>query len=172
MLDKSNAKLVETKKSKSGSSYKVFTFECVDCGSDVKSQLSQLKTHSGKCRICTQRKRPYEHILNELIHTCKNKSKQEIDLTYEDFIELIKDSNCHYCSKKLIFSEYTRDENKNYTSRAYQLDRMDNSKGYIKENLVPCCWNCNRMKSDIYLYKDFIKLSPILKEIYNEQNSK
>lgn len=167
MLDKLNAKSVETRKSKSGSTYKVFTFECVNCGNDVKSQLSQLKTHSGKCRTCTQRKRPYEHIFNELYHSCKNKTKQEISITYEDFINLIQDSKCHYCDKELNFSKHTRDENQNYTSRAYQLDRKDNSKGYVKGNLVTCCWNCNRIKSDIYSYEDFMKLSPILKEIHN-----
>ena len=23
---------------------------------------------------------------------------------------------------------------------------MDNSKGYIKGNMVPCCWECNHLK--------------------------
>ena len=166
MLDVNNAKFINIKRSKSGSTYKTFTFECIDCGNDIKSQQSQLKTHSGKCRKCTQKKRPYEHILNELIHSCLNKTNHFIDLSYEDFVSIIENSNCHYCDKKLKFNEHTRDENSNYVSRAYQLDRKNNDLGYIKENVVPCCWNCNRMKSDIYSYEDFIKLSPILKEIH------
>jgi hypothetical protein len=168
MLDVNNAKFINIKKSKSGSTYKTFTFECVDCGNDIKSQQSQLKTHSGKCKKCTQKKRPYEHILNELIHSCLTKTNHFIDLNYEDFVSIIENSNCHYCNKKLEFNKHTRDENSNYVSRAYQLDRKDNSLGYTKENVVPCCWNCNRIKSDIYSYEDFMKLSPILKEIHNK----
>lgn len=168
MLYIKNAKNVEIKKSKSGSIYKTFTFECVDCGNDIKSQQSQLKTHSGKCRKCAQKKRPYEHILNELIHTCNKKNKNEVTINYDDFIELIKIPKCHYCNKILIFNPYTRDKNSKYVSRAYQLDRKDNSLGYTKENVVPCCWNCNRMKSDIYSYEDFMKLSPILKQIHTK----
>lgn len=169
MLDKNNAKLVEIKRSKSGSTYKTFTFECVDCGNDIKSQISQLKTHSGKCRKCAQRKQPYEHILNELIHTCNKRGIHEVTITYNEFIEIIKDSKCHYCEKELLFNPYTRDENSNYVSRAYQLDRKNNNLGYIVDNVVPCCWNCNRIKSDIYTYDEFLLLSPILKQIHKNK---
>ena len=168
MLDIKNAKSVETKRDKSGSTYKTYTFECIDCGNNIKSQKSQLKRHSGKCIKCAQKGRPYEHILNELIHTCKKRNKNEVSITYEEFIEIIKDSKCHYCDKTLIFNPHTRDENSNYVSRAYQLDRKDNNLGYTKENVVTCCWDCNRIKSNIYSYEDFMKLSPILKEIHNK----
>lgn len=35
------------------------------------------------------------------------------------------------------------------------IDRIDSSKGYNKENCVPCCFLCNKMKSNLY-YKDFL----------------
>ena len=28
------------------------------------------------------------------------------------------------------------------------IDRIDSSKGYVQGNVVPCCWMCNRMKSN------------------------
>jgi len=93
-----------------------------------------------------------------------------IDLNYDEFIEIIKDHKCHYCDKKLIFNPYTRDKNSNYVSRAYQLDRKNNNLGYIKENLVTCCWECNRLKSNIYTYSEFMKFSLVLKEIQKERN--
>lgn len=168
MLNIENAKSIEIKQCKSGSIYKTYIFECIDCGDDIKSQQSKLKIHSGKCKKCTQRKRPYEHILSELFQTRNKKNKHEVEIIYEEFIEIIKDSKCHYCNKILIFNLYSRDENLKPVSKAYQLDRKDNDLGYTKENVVPCCWNCNRLKSDIYSYEDFIKLSPILKEIHNK----
>lgn len=165
MLLKEKAKEIIINKSKSGSTYKTFVFDCIDCENEIKAQTNQLKNHSGKCRKCTQRKRPYEHILNELIHTCNKTNKNEINLTYEEFIDIIKDSTCHYCNKELIYNKYTRDENSKYVSRAYQLDRKNNNLGYIKENLVPCCWECNRLKSNIYTYEDFLEIGKVLKEI-------
>jgi len=167
-MEKENAKNFEIRKSPSGSTYKVYTFECSECGSDIKAQSSHLKTHSGKCMRCTQKGKPYHHILNELIHTCKKKNKVEVSLNYDEFINIIEDSKCHYCDKPLIFNKHTRDENSNHVSRAYQLDRKDNNLGYHLDNVVTCCWNCNRIKSDIYSYEDFMKLSPILKELHNK----
>ncbi len=162
MLDKNKALLICVK-----NKIKTFMFKCIMCEDYIFPQSSHLKKHSGKCRKCAQKKKPYEHILNELIHTCNKRNKNEVTINYDDFIELIKISKCHYCYKDLIFNPYTRDKNSNYVSRAYQLDRKNNNLGYTKENVVTCCWNCNRMKSDIYSYEDFIKLSPILKEIHN-----
>lgn len=162
-------KKVDIKRSKSGSTYKTFIFEC-ECNSEIKAQSSQLKTHSGKCRKCTQKIRPYEHILNELKHSCKKKGKYEMTIDYVNFIKIIESKKCHYCNTLLQFNPYTRDENSKYVSRAYQLDRKNNNLGYTVENVVPCCWNCNRIKSDIYSYEEFLLLSPILKEIIKRRS--
>jgi hypothetical protein len=35
------------------------------------------------------------------------------------------------------------------------IDRVDNDKGYISDNCVPCCWKCNNMKNTMK-QKDFI----------------
>lgn len=169
MLNKDDAKSFITKKQPSGSSYKIYTFECSECKSDIKAQLGQMKRHSGKCVSCARKGRPYEHIINELKHSCNKTKRLEVTINYEEFVEIIKDSKCHYCDKELVFNKHTRDSSGDYVSRAYQLDRKDNNLGYTKENVVPCCWNCNRMKSDIYTYEEFKLLSPILKEIHKNK---
>jgi hypothetical protein len=48
-----------------------------------------------------------------------------------DFFQSNWQAPCFYCHKKL-----TR----------VGFDRVDNEKGYLKENCVPCCERCNRMK--------------------------
>ena len=169
MFNQKDAKHIEKRTSKSGSTYSVYYFDCSICGSDIKMQSHVLKTHSGKCRKCTQRGRPFEHILNELIYTCNRRNKYLVTLTYEEFISIIDEPFCHYCSKELAYNPHTRDDNSNYTSRAYQLDRKDNKLGYDLDNVVTCCWECNRLKSDIYTYDEFMLLSPILKEIQNKR---
>lgn len=52
----------------------------------------------------------------------------ELDL--DDFKNLTT-SRCHYCGDKDLQLGY---------------DRIDNQQGYIKMNVVPCCWTCNHMK--------------------------
>ena len=50
-----------------------------------------------------------------------------------------------------------------------RVNNVQKKLGYTVENAVPCCWNCNRMKSDIYTYDEFLLLSTILKEIHKNK---
>jgi hypothetical protein len=71
----------------------------------------------------------------------------DMNLLYSDFHELVI-SQCHYC-------HYFKEQETN------GIDRVDNSKGYEKDNCVPCCETCNMMKnafSSIF----FIKLCKII----------
>jgi len=169
MLDKKNCIRIIVKVTKSNKKYNTYYFRCSNCNSEIVAQNSQLKTHSGKCRRCTQLGIPYLHIYNELKnHHNKNK---EFNLSFEEFIDLIKEEKCHYCHKKIIFNKHSKFMNKGL-SRAYQLDRKDNSIGYKKDNLVVACWRCNKFKSDEFTYEEFLKLSSILMEIDINRNLK
>ncbi len=155
---------IELKKSPLGYRYKIYIFKCLYCSNEIKSKNKDLKNHSGKCQQCNKRLRPYEHILNEI----KGKTKRDFNIEYVDFINIIKDKKCHYCNKTLIYNIYSRQKGIRVNSN-HQLDRKDNNLGYTKNNVVPCCWECNRLKSDIYTYEEFMKLSPILTEIENKR---
>jgi hypothetical protein len=74
------------------------------------------------------------------------KSNKSFDLTREQFAELIK-KNCYYCGS--IPSNYAsvgRSRSKGERFLYSGIDRIDNNIGYIVENVVSCCWMCNRMK--------------------------
>jgi len=161
MLLKENAIRKELVKSKN-SEYYVYFFECSECKKEIKSQSTQFKRHSGKCQRCSQLKEPYRFIYNELKNH-RNKTV-EFTLTFEEFKEIISNNKCNYCDEILIYNKHSRNWGKSLT-RAHQLDRKDNSKGYVKNNVVPCCWTCNRLKSDIFTYEEFMMMSPILKQI-------
>ena len=60
------------------------------------------------------------------------KREKECNLTKEQYIDLIQ-KPCIYCNY------YCEDE-------INGIDRLDNTKGYILENCIPCCKHCNRMK--------------------------
>jgi len=149
--------------------YYIYVFECVICGKELNIQSSSLKTHSGKCMRCTQLKEPYMYIYNELKSHKKN--DKDLNLSFKEFLEIIKNPECHYCGIPLKYEKYSRYWGKVH-SRAHQLDRKDNNLGYDKDNLVTCCWECNRLKSNRFTYNEFIQLSPTLKKIMNERDNK
>lgn len=80
----------------------------------------------------------------------------EFDLGIETFTSLTK-SNCKYCGIEPSNQFYKK--NKGLISgMGYMyngLDRVDSSKGYVTENVVPCCWKCNQAKSN-YSKDDFL----------------
>lgn len=152
---------------KNGNRYYYCIFECVVCEKEIKVQRQGLKKHSGKCSRCTQLKTmPYESIYNEL--KTHKKYGVTVEITFEEFLEIIEPRKCHYCGKELFYSERTREWGK-VNSRAHQLDRKNNSIGYRKDNLVCCCWDCNRVKSDRFTYEEFLQLAPILKKIMDDR---
>lgn len=70
------------------------------------------------------------------------------------FKKLIK-SNCYYCNRKpsnwLFYNKFK------YMHTG--LDRVDSSKGYALNNVVPCCKLCNQAKNDLTVkeFKNFIR---------------
>lgn len=166
MLYKENSHKIIIKKTKTNSSYKVYYFNCEVCNTEICAQVNQLKRHSGKCRSCSQHGKPYEFIYNEL----KNHRNKDVEftLTLDEFLEIIKNNNCHYCDKELIYHEHSKNKGV-INTRAHQLDRKNNLKGYTLENVVPCCWTCNRLKSDAFTYEEFLLLKPILTKIQKER---
>ncbi len=62
------------------------------------------------------------------------KRKIAFDISLEDFLVLIK-LPCFYCSGAL-------------PEAGGGLDRIDNEKGYMLGNVVPCCTRCNTMRND------------------------
>ena len=69
----------------------------------------------------------------------------EFSIDFDTFIDLTS-KNCFYCGMepKQIRQRYGG------TPHIYNgLDRVDNSKGYIINNVVPCCKSCNYKKKDV-----------------------
>lgn len=68
----------------------------------------------------------------------------EYNLTTEEFNELVT-GNCVYCGDSLTNTK--KGQGKSSGDFKYTgIDRVDSSKGYLKENCVSCCWPCNNMK--------------------------
>lgn len=59
----------------------------------------------------------------------------EFNLSFEEYQKLLK-QKCFYDGAEL-------------NKLGYALDRVDNSKGYVLENVVPCCTKCNVAKNNM-----------------------
>jgi 5-methylcytosine-specific restriction endonuclease McrA len=66
-------------------------------------------------------------------------------LTREDFQRLTSE-HCHYCGAAPASVKKQAGCNGVYIYNG--LDRVDNTKGYSLDNVVTCCWECNRDKGN------------------------
>ncbi len=79
----------------------------------------------------------------------------EYTLTEQQFAE-ITHQNCYYCGAKPNNISKQSQYNGEYVYNG--LDRVDNSRGYTIDNVVPCCKFCNERKGKLSLqeFKDWI----------------
>lgn len=106
------------------------------------------------CKPCRADK--YRDFMREYYHTPKgrykllaNQAKQR-DLDFEISFEYVQkhwNDLCTYCGDLLV---------------GLGLDRIDSSKGYTEDNVVPCCFTCNIMKSNLSLESFYAHLEKIL----------
>ena len=76
------------------------------------------------------------------------KRKLKWRLSRNQFREIIQ-QNCIYCGA--IPSNICKKSDLNGAYVYSGIDRVDNSRGYIKDNCVPCCKDCNTKKGSITL---------------------
>lgn len=130
-----------------------FRFRCL-CGNEVVALSGNVRTGKTKSCGCLQaenyenhRIEPGKASFNRVINQYKNNARiknLEWSLSRE-LIEEVMTGLCFYCG-----TPPKREESGPNGSFVYNgLDRIDSSRGYIPSNVVPCCWNCNRMKGDM-----------------------
>ena len=123
---------------------------------------------TGCCKVCTavrDKKKEKDRTPSYLFYLCRHHAKRrgyEFLLTKEEFLSFLG-SYCRYCGISLD---------------KIRLDRVDNKKGYILGNVVPCCIGCNRFKGNSSLeqlyktghkykheYYRYIKMARIIEKV-------
>ncbi len=140
---------------------KVWYCKC-DCGNKVNITTHHLIDGYSKSCGCTKKyKDETMAAFNSLFSSYRTSASSrnlEFKLTRDEFRELTK-TDCHYCGTKPA-QKFKRGKS---TYIYNGIDRKDNSIGYIKNNVVSCCKQCNIAKH-IMNYNEFINF--IIK-IYN-----
>lgn len=126
--------------------------DCGKCGK-IKSRYIIFGTSSCGCN----RKKEFGLAnFNKLFNSYKNYAEhknRKFLLSKKEFRK-ITSSNCFYCGNPPKQISYRKHSNGKYIYNG--IDRKNNKIGYTKSNSVPCCFICNRAKSNME-YKEFIK---------------
>lgn len=147
---------------------------CVNCRvnppktNEWKNKISKSKSGVPNLKV---RKRPYEWIFNRLVRTSKNR-KLDCTLNFDDFLQLTKTKNCHYCNNLVEWTPFGKSwiRGGNNKTTSTNIDRMDNTKGYIQNNCCVCCDFCNKLKGNKFTYKEMLLLAETIKQIFKKRN--
>lgn len=117
---------------------------------------SELASKRAKRDVAGHNKLPKgEANLNNMIRAYKAGAKKRnlvFELTREQFAELTK-QKCFYCGVKPHNIINYPQSNGEYIYNG--IDRIDNTKGYIIDNCVTCCFACNQWKQ-AYTQQEFL----------------
>lgn len=122
------------------------------CGNEKDIVLGRVVSGEVKSCGCLHRK-DFQLVAETSIYDAIKRSAihrgLEFKLLKEEVVKLLH-LPCHYCGN--MESNIFKGRSKTHKSKIYKyngIDRVDNSKGYISENVVPCCWRCNDMKGGL-----------------------
>lgn len=88
-------------------------------------------------------------------------------VTMAEFIPFTT-QNCYYCGRE---PSNTMQKLKHSDEiLLYQgVDRKSNVRGYVLDNLVPCCHPCNSIKGNHLTYDEMIQLAPLLRKLREDR---
>jgi len=192
LIGKKFGKLKVISRSKKTGNKKQIKWNCIcDCGN--KHLVTGESLRSGKSKSCGCLLRESRYIKNnntdrekamlKIVYSSmkkrhRNKFGNEDYISFNEFKKLSL-SDCFYCNSKpsnrqLDIRYETRRGRKDkfivtdFILKYNGIDRIDSEKGYIKENVVSCCKNCNTAKN-ILTQEQF---KDLINRIYNYWASK
>ena len=131
--------------------YAQFSVVC-ECGQHKEIRACNVvngNSESCGCGRTSKRKLPFGMAsLNKLYGRYKNNAKhtsRDFSLKLEDF-KTLTSSPCHYCGDPPSLVVQGETSNGPYVYNG--LDRVDNSRGYHVDNVVPACIQCQFAKRD------------------------
>jgi len=136
----------------------LYQWRCDVCGSQGYSKYWHLKK-TARCPSCPRphfRKKPFEALYNNFVSLSKKRCLS-VEMTYEEFLHFTSILNCHYCGEPVHWAKCST------AGRAYNLDRIDNDKGYSLGNCVVACCRCNMSRGNRFSYHEWLLMTAPLR---------
>lgn len=160
---------------------RVFKIKCNFCNHEYNSTIENFRDSrkSGQsCIKCSNiQNRNYETLtatnaqVSIVYSNYKSKSKLkkwEFELSKEEFKNIVI-QNCYYCGlppNKFRLDRIKSNRKIDCSFLLNGVDRKDSEKGYVKDNVLPCCEDCNKAKRNLDI-NTFLKM---IKSIYKNLN--
>jgi 5-methylcytosine-specific restriction endonuclease McrA len=142
---------------------------CQNCNAERKITSSHagviLKGRGGGCH-CSRRRTetdPEYKWRYGSYSQAAHKRSLAFNISYELFLEITQ-KNCYYCNAEPEMRP-THSKRWDFTFPMSGIDRVDSSRGYEEDNVVPCCSHCNQAKWD-YTTEEFLSW---IKRVYEYQ---
>jgi hypothetical protein len=96
----------------------------------------------------------------------KRKISFEITLNYFINWYLLQKQECYYCkrTKENCLKDYL-------DIKRLTIDRINNAKGYIEDNLCLSCYTCNTIKGNLFNEKEMLELAIVIQKILERRNN-
>jgi hypothetical protein len=158
---------------------------CLDCGVVMTNEI-RAKGKNDKelrrCKICYDKLLKIEENREKRTRNYNHEGFKNKYVVWNSYIKGAKQRNLDFKLSKTLFNELISKScfycNYYNSQEIIGIDRIDNNKGYIEENVVPCCKICNMAKGtnhpqefidkiySIYIYK--VKKEPISTDFINK----
>lgn len=124
-----------------------------DCGNRKTIYSGALRNGSTKSCGCLYPNLPKGEAAFRLIYLGMLRNAKTRNLSWSltrEQVRVLTKQHCHYCGIEPYQCAKATSHNRLNGSYTYNgLDRIDNTIGYIADNVVPCCGRCNKAKSDM-----------------------
>lgn len=143
--------------------------KCIcDCGKEFINSYTHIKDRSISCGKTCGLINPVKGYIGSFRKSA-NRNGYFCSLTDEEFESIIF-QNCYYCDASPS-KKYPRKNKKNYIA-VNGIDRLNSNKGYIQNNVVPCCWICNFSKNTLTLLEFSFWIAQVYKNISSVVDNK
>ena len=124
---------------------------CNLCGKTYEKYLTVKSQEAVICQVCQEKQKEQDYKRKDRERDYKKENKNNLKGYYREYIKnAIKrdydilidfDNFCNLVNSKCYYCDYSQEDS------VIGIDRINNDIAYNKENTVPCCSNCNYMKS-------------------------
>ena len=121
---------------------------CLNSKENQRKRKNSIGPEHPSCRDRTDRGRMARYSYKYYKKEAKSEGRDFEITRYEFYKTILKP--CYYCGSPPL-KRTVKIKNSKITGNFNGVDRVDNTKGYIRGNYVPCCKRCNFLKSDIPL---------------------